>query len=50
MIGLLSVKRGDYTEARDALTRFSANALVGQNWRGLAQRLLRDMSTAEVER
>jgi tetratricopeptide (TPR) repeat protein len=50
MIGLLAVKRGDYTEARDALNRFNANPLVGQEWRGMAQRLLRDMSAAEVER
>jgi hypothetical protein len=50
MVGMLALKQGDYTQARDALHRFGASPNVGQSWRALAQGLLRDMSTAEVER
>jgi tetratricopeptide (TPR) repeat protein len=50
MVGMLAVKEGDYTRARDALTRFNASPLVGPSWRNLAQRLLQDMDAAEVER
>lgn len=50
MVGLLSLKQGDYGAARDALNRFQANPIVGQSWRGLARRLVRDMNTQELTR
>ncbi|HKI97762.1 MAG TPA: tetratricopeptide repeat protein [bacterium] len=50
MIGMLALKEGDYTQARDALSRFNASPLVSQTWRDLARRLLRDMDASEVER
>jgi tetratricopeptide (TPR) repeat protein len=50
IVALLALKRGDYTQARDSLVRFNANPGVGQAWRGLAQRLLRDMDASEVEK
>ena len=49
MKGLLTLKQGDYGEARDALSRFQASPFVGQSWRAFAARLLRDMDTAGLE-
>ncbi|MBI3991824.1 MAG: tetratricopeptide repeat protein [Candidatus Lambdaproteobacteria bacterium] len=50
MIGLLAASQGDFTQARAALERFLASPFTGSNWRHLAERVLTDMNTAELER
>jgi tetratricopeptide (TPR) repeat protein len=50
MLGMLALKQGDYTQAREALRRFQGSPSVAQSWRELAQRLLQDMDAAEIER
>ena len=43
MLGLLSVKKGDYGQAQRALERFLAAPYMANVWRDLAQDLLRNM-------
>ena len=50
MLGLLAANQGDFTQARTALERFLASPSTGSNWRRLAERVLADMNTAELER
>lgn len=48
MVGILALKQGDYGLAQDSLSRFNASPFVGQSWRELARRLLRDMNPSQV--
>ena len=48
MLGILAAQQGDYPLARDALNRFIPSPYVGDNWKQLAQRILKSMSTQEL--
>jgi hypothetical protein len=50
MIGVLSLKKGELGQARDALTRFLSGPPQGQYWKTLAAQLLEEMDTAQLER
>lgn len=50
MIGLLAIKSGDLSLARNSLTRYLAAPGQNKNWRGLATSLLKEMDTGQLER
>ncbi len=50
MIGILSLKKGDLAEARDALTRYLSGPSQGSHWKELASQLLEEMDTSGLER
>lgn len=50
MLGMLALKSGAYTQAQQALNRFTTAPNVPESWRGLGIRLLRTMDIREVER
>ncbi len=50
ILGILSVKHGEFGQAREALQRFLTSPFQGRRWKALARRLLFDLDTAEMER
>ena len=50
LVGILAVKQGGLSEARESLNRFLAGPFQGNNWRQLALELLEDMNTGRLER
>lgn len=50
MVGVLSLKSGDLSMAREAITRFQAGPSQGYYWDRLTARLLEQMDTVELER
>ena len=50
VVAVLSLKKGELTDAREALTRFLAGPYPGNYWNRLAKQLLKQMGTANLER
>lgn len=50
VLAVLSLKKGELSDAREALTRFLSGPYQGNYWNRLATRLLEQMGTANMER
>jgi hypothetical protein len=50
MVGVLALKKGDLSTAREALTRYQVGPSQGNYWGRLAERLVEQMDMAGLER
>lgn len=50
LIGLLALKKGDLSQAKEALERFLGSPSVGRNWEVLGRELLEEMDTKGLEK
>ena len=49
LVGVLAIKKGDLSQARDSLERFLSGPSQGGEWTGLARELLEEMDTKGLE-